>query len=367
MRIACSPGGLPVDYTLQMANALARDDEVLVVVHAREGDATEELFEISPAVRLCRFPVSGNPLTRFFQLVMIYRTITRFNPDIIHIQDGDLLLFFISWVRRYPLATTIHDVRFHGGDVPWTTKVYRTLLLKRSTLLFVHGDSAKAGLIRQYHLPEHKVVPITMGEMNVAPFHRFHDAVPEENAVLFFGWIGEYKGLSYLIEAEPLVSREIPDFRVIIAGRVGTTRRDRDYFARCRTLINGSDRFELHIRYIPWELGATLFRRSRVVVLPYTDTTQTGNIPIAYSFRKPVIITRVGSLPELVDDGVTGIIVPPRDIPALARAIIRILKDTGLRQTMGDNAYDKLKKDMAWDRTGVRIRNAYRTAARTES
>jgi len=51
---------------------------------------------------------------------------------------------------------------------------------------------------------------------------------------------------------------------------------------------------------------------------------------------RPIVATRAGGIPEIVDDGVSGLLVPPRDDAALAAAIVRTLKDAGLRQRLGD-------------------------------
>ena len=59
------------------------------------------------------------------------------------------------------------------------------------------------------------------------------------------------------------------------------------------------------------------------MVLPYESATQSGIVQIAYGFRKPVIVTDVGGLPEVVEDDVTGMIVPPFDDDALADAICK--------------------------------------------
>jgi glycosyltransferase involved in cell wall biosynthesis len=74
-------------------------------------------------------------------------------------------------------------------------------------------------------------------------------------------------------------------------------------------------------------------------VLPYTEGSQTGIISIEATFKKPVIATNVGNFAEMVLDGETGLIVPPKDSDALAQAIITLLKDEHLRRQMGENAY----------------------------
>ena len=109
------------------------------------------------------------------------------------------------------------------------------------------------------------------------------------------------------------------------------------------------ENFIVHNYRISYQEGAELFQRSSVIVLPYIEGSQSGVIPTAYSFKKPVVVTDVGSIPEIVDDGVTGLIVPARNSDELAKAIIKILNDNTLRKNMGERAYIKLKTDLSWD------------------
>ena len=80
-------------------------------------------------------------------------------------------------------------------------------------------------------------------------------------------------------------------------------------------------------RYIGMEELAGLLQDCAVTVCPYTDATQSGVIMTSYSLCKPVIATNVGGLSEMVEDGKTGLLVPPKDVDALADAIISLLKD----------------------------------------
>jgi glycosyltransferase involved in cell wall biosynthesis len=79
--------------------------------------------------------------------------------------------------------------------------------------------------------------------------------------------------------------------------------------------------------YVANEAVHVYFTAANLAVLPYNEATQSGILSIAYGFAKPVVITDVGGLAELVDDGKTGFIVPPHDIPKLADSVIRYFKE----------------------------------------
>lgn len=70
-----------------------------------------------------------------------------------------------------------------------------------------------------------------------------------------------------------------------------------------------------------------LFNDCDISVCPYIDATQSGVINTSYSLSKPVVATNVGGLPEMVVDGKTGILVPPKNSQILAEAIVELLKD----------------------------------------
>jgi len=102
-----------------------------------------------------------------------------------------------------------------------------------------------------------------------------------------------------------------------------------------------------------------LFSRCSLVVLPYIDGSQTGIIPIAYAFKKPVVVTNVGAIPEMVDDGVTGIIIKPKDHIELSKAIISLLSNPQHLREMGDNSFQKMKNDMSWVKIGQKTTDLY--------
>jgi glycosyltransferase involved in cell wall biosynthesis len=86
------------------------------------------------------------------------------------------------------------------------------------------------------------------------------------------------------------------------------------------------------------------------VVLPYIQASQSGVIPVAYAFAKPVVTTNVGCLADVVTDRQTGLVIPPGDISALAAAMIQLLSDAVLRNSLGQNAYQKMRDELSWDK-----------------
>jgi glycosyltransferase involved in cell wall biosynthesis len=105
-----------------------------------------------------------------------------------------------------------------------------------------------------------------------------------------------------------------------------------------------------------------LFRRAMAVVLPYTDATQSGVAAMAFAFSRPVIATSVGDVPDVVVDGRTGLLVPPRDGNALADAMERLLVDRALRDSLATGAARFAKKNLSWPRIAEATCDTYHRA-----
>jgi len=141
---------------------------------------------------------------------------------------------------------------------------------------------------------------------------------PTEKVLLFFGFIRRYKGLHVLLEAMPGVAARVPGVKLIVAGECyGDEAEYRDAIGRSP---EGVIRWDSE--YIPDDRVAQYFSATDVVVQPYVSATQSGVAQIAYHFEKPMIVTDVGGLAEIVPDGEAGLVVPPDDAAALGNAIV---------------------------------------------
>jgi glycosyltransferase involved in cell wall biosynthesis len=199
-----------------------------------------------------------------------------------------------------------------------------------------------AGPIRQVGHPVYD----TYGESIPAPEARQRLGVPRDVPVLlFFGFIRRYKGLHVLLESLPAVLKQHPDVHVLVAGEFYDD--EAPYHATIARHGLGA-RVHLHTRYIPHEEVSRYFSAADVVIQPYTSATQSGVVQIAYHFEKPVIVTDVGGLAEVVPDGRAGFVVPPEDPGALAQAIIRFIREDEAENMRAGVREEKQK--YSWDR-----------------
>ncbi|MFO7312975.1 glycosyltransferase [Rhodothermus marinus] len=169
---------------------------------------------------------------------------------------------------------------------------------------------------------------------------------PDAPVLLFFGFVRRYKGLDVLLEAMPAIRTALPDVQLLVAGEFYEPA-DR-YRARVREL-GLSSCVHVHDRYIPESEVAWYFSAADLVVQPYLSATQSGVVPMAFHFERPVVVTAVGGLPEVVPHEVAGFVVPPGDPKALAEAVVRFFREgwaerltEGVRRLRGRYGWEPL-------------------------
>jgi glycosyltransferase involved in cell wall biosynthesis len=344
------------EYCVRLASALAQHAEVLLVLP--DGAVSPYTAKLDNAVHLFTFrsPRLRQPVQQFRSIRAILQRVRDFAPHLIHYQGAHLWFdLALPLFRRYPLIFTIHDFRPHPGDqlsrkTPFWVEMFAR---RRADELIVHTQHVRGLVVRELHVDVERISVIPHIQIGEKPSSSAHHE--EERLILFFGRIWEYKGLEYLIQAEPLITARLPDVRILIAGQG-------EDFSRYTRMMVHPDRFIIHNEYISEERAAEYFRRASVVVLPYIEASQSGVIPMAYSAGKPVVATTVGGLPEMVDDGSTGYLVSPRDAVQLAEALTRLLLDKPLRRQMGANGKRKIEAECSPTLIAEKTMDVYRRA-----
>lgn len=251
--------------------------------------------------------------------------------DIVHsdymIDSGLKFLFRLSpiWVQ------TFHDPFPHSGEESKRKyNTYKTTLSKADYFVLLNKNQ-KAKFCIDYGISPDRVYINHLGIYdNIRTFVRY-DTAPYKNNVLFFGRISPYKGIEYLCEAMKKVREVVPDASLTIAGG-GNFYFDIEPYKQLGYI-------EVRNHYVGMEELAELLNRCELSVCPYTDATQSGVIMTSYSLGKPVVATNVGGLPEMIEDGKTGLLVSPRDSDLLADAIIQLLTDK--RKLLSMSSYIK--------------------------
>ncbi len=132
----------------------------------------------------------------------------------------------------------------------------------------------------------------------------------DEKILLFFGFIRKYKGLDILLEAIKIVKETdtVSNFKLLIAGEFYENRKFYDDLIEQLGIQN---HLILHTDFIETDKVKNYFCAADVVIQPYRNATQSGVTPLAYHFEKPMIVTNVGGLPQMVLNGKVGLVAKP--------------------------------------------------------
>lgn len=185
-------------------------------------------------------------------------------------------------------------------------------------------------------------------------YDHYGDRLPREQAlsllnldpnfryVLFFGFIRDYKGLDLLIDAFADDRLKQSDIKLLVAGEFYG---DPALYLQQIKNLHLEDSVLLYNDYIPDHEVNRYFSAADIVAQPYKTATQSGVTQIAFHFEKPMLVTRVGGLPEIVPDGKIGYVVEP-DSKQIADALSRFFREQ--KQEEFEHNIIEEKKKYAW-------------------
>lgn len=162
--------------------------------------------------------------------------------------------------------------------------------------------------------------------------------------VLFFGFIRDYKGLDLLLKAFAMPEIKAQPLKLLVAGEFYT---DPEPFHELAEELKIEEQVIWHTHFIPNEKVREYFCAANLVAQPYKSATQSGVTQVAYHFEVPMLVTRVGGLPEMVPHGRVGYVVEPEP-KEIAKAIDDFIKE-GREEAFRKNVKEE-KKRFTWQK-----------------
>jgi glycosyltransferase involved in cell wall biosynthesis len=273
--------------------------------------------------------------------------------------------------------------RFGGARVTISSKHNDEAALRRTAVSLVHGwlsrlddrvivlsDHVGRYVTSVGRVPVEKIRrvyygidlnrPIALAQSAVRSIRRELDVPPEGPFLLCVGRLDPQKGYPTLLDAMALVLQREPDARLVVVG--GAQQASPEYVAQLRTRTAAPDL-----------IGRVIFAGERTdvprlmaacdVFVMASEWEGFGLVFVeAMAAGKPVVATHVSGIPEVVLDGETGVLVPPRDPHALAVALLRLIDDPAERHRLGTNGYHRVHEHFTADRMVDETLTIYREA-----
>ena len=286
-------------------------------------------------------------------MLRLARYLRRHAVRLVHCFDFYSNILGVSAARLAGTPVVIASQRDMGNLRSRGQQAIHSLTLGLATHVLVNSDAIAAGLIGTRAARRGRLAVIHNG----VDLARFVPAPATSTGrapvtVATLANLRPEKGLLQLVEAAAVVAQKAPRARFVIWGD-GPLRSDLDALVRARGLTGTVEMPG------PTRQPETALRGCDVFVLPSLSEASSNVVLEAMGTGLPVVATRVGGLPGLVEDEGTGLLVPPNDVPALAQAILRLLETPGLAAEMGARGRARALGEFSLERMAERVDTFY--------
>jgi D-inositol-3-phosphate glycosyltransferase len=268
----------------------------------------------------------------------------------------ELIVTTIAKLLRMSTVLTVHDVVSLAGNST-RKRVFTGWLYRFADRIIVHNNASLVEL-EEMGIPSAQIAVIPHGHFLPGPNSiRLQSAAKDQlgiaqsaRVLLFFGQIKDTKGLDILIEALPRVIKEVPETLLVIAGRPWKTDFERFEALIDKCQVRGS--CHLQIGYVPDDIASAYYAAADIVVLPYRHIYQSGVLLMAMSHAKPVVVSDLPGMSEVVTDGENGYVFSSKSKCDLARVLTRALLDEQGRSRISAAALQYIQDNHDWNHIG---------------
>jgi glycosyltransferase involved in cell wall biosynthesis len=261
------------------------------------------------------------------------------------------------------IVHTVHGFAFHPYEKFWRRKIFiflERLATRWCDVMIVISEAMVNWAVKERIVTCDKIVKIYSGieidkflfQTNISAKRKAWGIKDDELVIGEVAKLWEGKGQDILLAAIPEIIREVSNLKVIFVGEGELEHR----------LKNIAYKLNIQDKIIFTGFRADIPEITSVFDIACLPTLWEGmgrSVLEAMVSGKPVVASRVGGIVDLVQDGVTGILVEPGDYQALAKAIIRLLKDKGLRQKMGEEARKRVDERFSTEKMVAEIEKIY--------
>jgi glycosyltransferase involved in cell wall biosynthesis len=317
---------------------------------------------------------------RAIRLISAWINLTRYlsqlKPDIVQFSKINFPFeaIFLAQMRRNGLTLTqiCHEFELrenHGGPFASLTLRAYADIYKNFSAMFFHAQENCEKFLSLFPFVQNEnthIIPHGNSGWLLKYFSQDYDwkAIRQryglksgQPVILFFGLLSPSKGIEDLIEAFALV-RQTNDAKLLIAG-YPTKHINMDQLKEKIAELHLAEHVILDPRYIPLEEVGALMGLATIAVYPYRSSTQSGALQVAYTFGRPVIATTVGGLPEAVEEGRSGFLVPAQSRRELAEKMTTLVSKPELAKIMGEYAHHLSETRFSWRSVARQILKVY--------
>lgn len=351
-----------VVHALKLAERLsARGVDVTLYSLARSDDdaGPNGYFRtVSAPFRIFAYEWHADLMTRLRRMIEAYSSNLPRDGDIYHAQDcvggTSLARMKARGLISAPTFRTVHHIDDFAEPKLYEFEKNAVGLAEHR---FVVSKYWLDALKSEYGLNS----TITYNGMDLSDFSQLPPRKSKSPTVLFVGGLEPRKGLEYLVRAMERVVQQFPQAKLIAVAKSGFRGTDHwGFFEQLADRTGVTSNVEFH-ESVSQETLLGFYSDCDILVLPSKTEGWGLSLMEAMACGKAVVASRVGGVPELVREGIDGILVEPGDVAALAEAMTKLLSDSALRSQMGRAGRERAG-EFSWDRTAEVVLRAYQAA-----
>ena len=297
------------------------------------------------------------------------KTIHRDHPiDVVEAAEGRADSFFVGLLSRRPkLIVRLHTARIFIDRLNRVSNRQgsrRDYWLEKQAIaradLVTAPSQAMIDLTRTWLPLRDKQTVVVANPVNEREFRPSKSS--KRSTVLYVGRLERRKGAETITQAMPIVLRKVPTAEFVFIGSDGPDHDGESWRDKLVAAVDPASRGRLRFEQIARAELCEAYQQAGVCILPSTWENFPYALLEAMACGTPVVATRTGGFSELVEDGVSGFLVPIGDAQALADRIVTILEDARLREAMANNARARVEKLFSVERVLAQMTAVYEAA-----